>query len=220
MGRNQKLFFYLTAVTTLMLSFQNCAKQGIQPLPDSLNASSIVDSTNANPSDTDKISVYNVAASTNTKLALAMNSGSTPTSDQVYRYEIDVKSGIIESYDHGENRVEDKTFCLSPDELSEVKSILETSQLCLAKEEAEESGEKMCTFVYEFPYAVLLLGGGNGREVRLGEKVNGCDIPDDLCGEHSNMLRGFIHSILGDMNRRACNFKEVLKRTEATLPAA
>lgn len=218
MGRNKKRFFYLTAVTTLMLGFQNCAKQGVQPLPEGFNAASVIDSTNADPSDTDKISVYNIPTSPNTKLA--MESGVTPTSDQVYRYEIDLKSGIIESYDHGENKVEDKTFCLSQEELAEVKSILETSQLCLAKEEAEDSGEKMCTFIYQFPYAVLLLGGGNGHEVRLGEKVNGCDIPDDLCGEHSNMLRGFIHSILGDMNRRACNFKEVLKQPETSAPAA
>ncbi len=70
-------------------------------------------------------------------------------------------------------------------ELADLKSILSQADVCdpIKKENSEG---KMCSQNYEYPYAKF---HGKSQEISLGEKVNSCSVPVDLCGEKASQLK-------------------------------
>jgi hypothetical protein len=47
--------------------------------------------------------------------------------------------------------------------------------------------------VYRYPYATMI---GQGEEVRLGEQVNGCDAPTDLCADKAAKLQAWSKALV------------------------
>ncbi|MFZ4405565.1 MAG: hypothetical protein ACOYOK_15835 [Pseudobdellovibrionaceae bacterium] len=118
---------------------------------------------------------------------------------------IDIESKEIEISDSESGQlIDNQKRCLSADEKEELLSILQTADLCKAKDQQTVTNDgQLCTALYKAPYASLIKA--NGDDLRLGEAFNGCEVKQDLCGDHSSMLKGFIQHLRATaMSARAC----------------
>jgi hypothetical protein len=116
--------------------------------------------------------------------------------------EVDLQNGeMIAFEDYGNVRGE--KYCLTPSELSEVKTILSSSSVCIPDiEEKAEKEQQMCAMLYQYPYASL---ANKQDEYRLGEKTSGCDVPSDLCGDKGPMLKNFTTFVIRNLANKKCN---------------
>ncbi|MGE3758854.1 MAG: hypothetical protein AB7H97_13925 [Pseudobdellovibrionaceae bacterium] len=111
---------------------------------------------------------------------------------------LDLNSGVI-SAQNGKN------YCLSDSELNEVKAIFSSASVC--DENESLPADTVCTMVYvQAPYALV---SGDAGDVRLGEIANGCGKKVDLCGQYSDMLKGFLSHVSSDLESRACTFESI-----------
>lgn len=101
--------------------------------------------------------------------------------------DVDVNSGVITAFEQG-GQVKGATYQLGADKLNELKAILLGAEICEPVAEQKVSEDMMCTMVYTYPYATLV---GGQDQVKLGEKVNGCDKPVDLCGQKAEALKAW-----------------------------
>lgn len=119
----------------------------------------------------------------------------------IFSFHLDLKTGKIESFDVNEQRLVD-SFCLSKLDMDGIKSILTTSQICQPQRDSQNNFDPLCNQSYIMPYAKLQF---DNLEISLGEKVNGCDIPTDLCGELSKQFQENLKNIILNMKFKKCN---------------
>jgi hypothetical protein len=196
-------FLFICILTALVLVFQNCST-GKHYTVEQIQKS--VDLGKSNPgkvapilidlNTTSSIQVFNVR---NTE---ALDPKDLLVKPDVYFYLIHTADGRIESYDV--NNVKLKyAFCLTENDKIELRNILNTAQICEPTEAAKnELQDLVCAMEYTMPYAKLLFP--HEKSFTLGEMTSSCDIPIDLCGDHSKLLQGFVKSILLNIKTRAC----------------
>jgi hypothetical protein len=116
--------------------------------------------------------------------------------------DVDLQNGeMIAFEDYGSVRGE--KYCLTPSELSEVRTIIASSSVCVPDiEEKAEQEQQMCAMLYQYPYASL---ANKQDEYRLGEKTSGCDVPSDLCGDQGPMLKNFTTFVIRNLEQKKCN---------------
>lgn len=124
-----------------------------------------------------------------------------PESYRPERFHVDLETGEIIRL--GEEQAAAEPLCLTEDELEEIRSILETSKVCEPVQDSNPG--RVCTMEYGEAYAWLVSEDQRGEAVlALGEKLNGCHKPIDLCGDHSNLLKGFLANISNSLDGRSC----------------
>lgn len=166
----------LIGVLSLIVSFQNCAPQN-QSSPMSGEAPATYEKYSALPAD--QVTFWDY---------------------EKYRYvDVDLASGMMSTFEKlGEERGE--IYCMKSDELSQLHAILDSADVCEPVLEQVQEG-KVCTMLYSYPYASLKT---SGSEIRLGERISGCDIPVDLCEEKASQFRNFVGSIVQNLEAHAC----------------
>lgn len=170
-------YFGLLAVFLLVISFQNCAQVHNNPE----QASSL------------GAGVIQVSTKAITQLVLW-----NPNQDQYL--DVNLNDGKMIAYENfGEIR--GASYCLSTEELFQLKSILTTSDICEPKVDYSVAKDRVCTMLYKYPYVSIVQ---DSVEYRLGEMNTGCDIPTDLCGEQGSRLRAFAAAVVGNLEARAC----------------
>ncbi len=111
---------------------------------------------------------------------------------QLRYLDLDLSTGQMVAYEeNGQTRGD--SFQLPAEKLSELKTLLQSAEVCEPIVNLEERANRMCTMAYTYPYAILSDKAG---EIRLGEKTDGCDVPVDLCGEKAAQLLTFTQSIV------------------------
>lgn len=166
----------------LMISFQNCSQHNFATQSASSAASTAqVKSTGSQP------------ATEFSQLALWDNQN-----QQIL--DVNLVSGEMVAYeDYGSVRGE--KYCMTADELKEVKAILANSSVCVPDVDLKDAKEQMCAMLYQYPYASL---SNSKDEVRLGERTSGCDLPADLCEDKGAMLKNFSAAVLKNLEQRKC----------------
>lgn len=104
----------------------------------------------------------------------------------------------VEKY--GDQPISSDTYCLSAQELQQVTGIISQAEICEPIANPNQL-QKVCTQVYTYPYATL---ASQDAEVRLGEKIDGCSVPTDLCGSKAQELKDFVGLVVGSINQRVC----------------
>jgi len=90
-------------------------------------------------------------------------------------------------------------FCLKKADRELLEDVLKGAEVCEPVQKAQL--EERCLMIYEYPYAQLR---NANREVNLGEKHHGCEIPADLCGEKSAELRQLASRLLAKIPESSC----------------
>ncbi|MBL7545574.1 MAG: hypothetical protein JNL11_17275 [Bdellovibrionaceae bacterium] len=128
-------------------------------------------------------------------------------SDAVYRsvkeyqnLKINLANGEMRYVDPEGHPINSTRLCLKPQELGELKAILEGSRVCQPSVPGDRE-DVVCTQVYKFPFAWLQYA--NGDKIKLGE-VNGCARSLDLCEEHKQVFNGFVAYIRNHIDSRKC----------------
>jgi hypothetical protein len=105
--------------------------------------------------------------------------------------DVDINSGSVQAFEQA-GRVPGATYQLGDIELSQLKSILQKAEVCepLAQEHQKNMA---CTMIYVYPYATLV---SPNQQMKLGEKMSGCDIPVDLCGDKSAQLKAWSQGVV------------------------
>lgn len=104
--------------------------------------------------------------------------------------QLDVNSGQIQVAG------DSKKYCLSEDDISELKEILKQANLCRVKPKADQ----ICAMIYKSPYAVMHFENG---DVSLGEARSSCDRVD-LCNAYPEIVKGFFASVVSNLNSKQC----------------
>jgi hypothetical protein len=190
-------YFFITLMFGLVLSFQNCSQKqaDFQPGADTGGEAALVQKQ------------YDLSLATSLELPNPSTSGLLEKSSSAsltkqnadISYHIDLANGQIEELDEASGSEEVK-YCLSRDEVQEVKDILYSSAVCMAAAKAEAT--RVCATFYKAPYAVINFQTREG--VQLGEQRSSCDYGPDLCGQQSSMLKGFLVHILQNLSSHSC----------------
>jgi len=114
---------------------------------------------------------------------------------------VDLATGRIEEQNETTGSSEIK-YCLTSDEMKEVRDILYSSAVCKATTSAAVNNS--CIAIYRAPYAVVNFSSNN-EGVSLGEQTSGCDYGTDLCGQQASMLKGFLVHVLQTLSTHACS---------------
>jgi hypothetical protein len=116
--------------------------------------------------------------------------------------DVDLGSGKVAAFVDGGQTPGDH-YCLTPELLSSLKSILAAAQVCVPVVDAKQLANQMCAQNYTYPYASLM---GNGMtEYRLGEKRDSCEAPVDLCGNAADNLRAWASDFLSRLPALSCH---------------
>lgn len=113
---------------------------------------------------------------------------------------INLSNGEMRYVDAEGHPVSALRLCLKPQELAELRSILESARVCQPNTPGERE-DVACTQVYKFPFAWLQYS--NGDKIKLGE-VNGCARSLDLCEEYKQGFNGFIAYLRNHIDMRKC----------------
>ncbi len=114
--------------------------------------------------------------------------------------DVDVSTGKMSVFlNYGNDRADD--LCLNESERDQLQKILSAAEVCKPVLAPEVFLDKQCTQLYRYPYAILV---DRGTELRLGEKTNGCDVPTDLCGTQSQVLKDFVQHVLTTLDQKSC----------------
>lgn len=106
--------------------------------------------------------------------------------------DLNIQTGVITAYEQG-GQVQGDSFQLPDDKLNELRSILSGAEICEPLADEKVSEDMICTMVYTYPYATLV---SQQDQVKLGEKVSGCDVPVDLCGQKSAQLKAWAKAVV------------------------
>jgi hypothetical protein len=106
--------------------------------------------------------------------------------------DIDMATGQMVAYEEG-GQVRGQTYQLTNAQLTDLKAIINGAEICEPVIDSKSSADQMCTMVYRYPYATMI---GQGEEVRLGEQVNGCDVPTDLCADKAAQLQAWSKALV------------------------
>ena len=106
--------------------------------------------------------------------------------------DLDLATGKMVAFEQG-GQVRGDTYQVSEAKMSELNSILANAEICEPIINEKSSEGRICTMEYRYPYATMM---GQGDEVRLGEKTNGCDVPTDLCGSKADQLQAWSKALV------------------------
>ena len=118
--------------------------------------------------------------------------------DSANALDVDIDNGEVREIDR-RGVATGERFCLKSEDKAALEEVLKGAELC--EPVAREKLEQQCTMIYQFPYAELK---NSSLQVRLGEKMGGCDIPADLCGEKSAELRQLAVELLAKIPESSC----------------
>jgi hypothetical protein len=198
-------FFVIVILTGLILIFQNCSTG-----KNFTNSNSIINLQNTQLGS-DKVIVLPMDLRTtlsmqinNVRNTKAMEPQDLLVKPDIYYYLVNIADGKIQAFDMNNIKL-NYNFCLSDGDKSELINILQTGQICEPNPEGDLSSQedRVCTMNYVMPYAKLNFS--NHSSFSLGERSSGCDIPTDLCGDHSTLLKGFVRNFLLNISTKTCN---------------
>lgn len=178
-----KKFSVLLGLFILIVSFQNCAQRRVD-----LEQSD----TSGLPSNKSTGEVIEMPITEVKKVVLWDSSG-------MQFLDLDLSNGRMTAFEEG-GTVLGKNYCLSSNELSEVKTILLNASVCEPRLDPQLK-DQVCTMLYQYPYASIDTGK---NEYRLGEMTSGCDLPTDLCGDKASMLKNFVSSVISTLPNKSC----------------
>lgn len=153
----------------------------------------------------DKVEVIEIPESPDVEEAISGVSAKAFTGKRLFISKtllINPQNGLIEVVNANTGESSGEEFCLKSDQIDELQAILASARICEAQEVMDE--DIACTMDYQFPYAKLHL---LNQKVSLGEKFSGCHRGADLCGEYSQLMQGFIASILNELPQMSCSFE-------------
>lgn len=174
-----KQYFVVAAMLAVMMSFQNCGKAGTAGLSGSEDPNSLTP-------------VVKIKADEFSSLVMTDSSSAT-------FWDIDLTSGQIHGFDD-RGIATGAHHCLGERDRLQLDELLKTAEVCQPVSQVPQ-GEN-CTMIYQYPYAQLKSAG---REVNLGEKRNGCEIPVDICGAQAGQLKSLVASLLTRVESMSCN---------------
>jgi hypothetical protein len=173
-----------------LFAFQNCNKN---PSADSLqNQNPSVSRFNLPVADISSVSFYVPDVTTVSK------AGKTYSLKYNKTLKINFDTGeILELNDFNSDKA---TYCMPEDLLQELKSIIETSQVCKAP---AQSSDQVCTQVYQSPYCDVAVGDDI---TALGSATDGCGNNSiDLCEDQDDVLKAFIQKLNSSYTTYSCN---------------
>jgi hypothetical protein len=191
-------------LTGLVLIFQNCSSGKNIPIDSSTEGSQAIKSTSSKamalPLDLKTAIGLQI---NNVRNTVAMNPEDLLVKPDVYYYIINFADGKVQSYDYNDVNL-NKSYCLTDSDREELTNILSTAQICKSVELSTSEQEGLvCTMEYVMPYARLFFP--HGKAYTFGEKMNGCQIPTDLCEDYASLLRGFARNFLLQIKSKICD---------------
>lgn len=195
MKSNTYAKFFIFSLSTLVLlgSFQNCA--GAKAVDVGSQSSSTLSEIGGQDNQ-QKIDLTRAVA---IELTLAsLFSQNNRREDQNLR--INLLNGEMRQTNGDGSYSNDLRLCLHGDELSELKTIVDTAKICDLSSQVSQG--VVCTAEYVFPYARIELESQN--KIKLGEKTSGCTGGPDLCDTSKKALNGFISYLRIHLSERKC----------------
>jgi hypothetical protein len=191
----------------LVIGFQNCSPQKLSDVNTSNSLNNPAEITPSEKIDVSQTEILEVPESAYLEAQLQGDIQQLKPSSTfaTHHLEIDVKTGVIHVLDQNNDILSGVQYCLSASEVAELRTILDSSNIC--EEKAEVEGQ-LCTMNYTYPYATLHLPNS---ELALGESTSGCHKGPDLCGEQRDMLQGFLAHVQNQLSSKKCEFQVVQK---------
>ena len=193
----KKLIAILSGLFVLLLSFQNCQKP---PHPDEINGNVSQSSTALNSVGTVDLSQESV----DTVQFLVSDSRVVSKAGNNYQVnynkilEVDLQSGVLTETSDLDSA--SASYCLPESVKEELLSIIKSSQVCQVRQEAA-AGE-VCTQSITQAYASVVT---SNSQFDLGYSSSPCSgVRTDLCGEQSDVLKGFIASLKSQYHNYTC----------------
>lgn len=175
-GELMRQYLIAGAILVVMMAFQNCGKSTDQ----AFTAGELSSPYTMNKSRADQFS------------SLVMTDASSANF-----LEVDLSSGQIHGYDD-RGIATGARYCLGDRDRLQLDELLKGAEVC--EPVSQPQGEN-CVMIYQFPYASLKSAG---REVALGEKHHGCQVPTDLCGDRAGQLKSLVASLLSRVDGLTC----------------
>lgn len=192
------MWFTIISGFLVLFSFQNCQKS---PAPDELqlySKNAVLQP--AQPSVVNladqKLSAFQFTGRENEEI---IKNGTTFTivTDKIYH--VDLATGKVAS--ESEFTQVQKHYCLTESLKNELSSILKSSSVCATAQPV--TANKACTQEVQSGYAKILAEQG---QYDLGAATDGCGTNSaDLCGDNSNLLKGFISHLKSQLNSISCD---------------
>lgn len=192
----------------LVVGYQNCSSQKLSDInsSDSLNnPTEVQPSEKIDVSQTETLEIPE-SAYLESQLQPALQQSKPESTFASHHLEIDVKTGVIHVLDQNNEIVNGVQYCLTVSEVGELHTILDSAKICEDKAVVDE--QRVCTMEYRFPYAKLHFPA---TEISLGEAMSGCHKGPDLCGEHKDLLQGFLAHVQSNLSTKKCEFQVVQK---------
>ncbi len=169
-----KMWVSLSAITVLILSFQNCAKTTV-PTTSDVNGGPV-----SPPVKYNKYSVNEF-----TTMSLWDESRS--------RFlDLDLSNGQVAAFEEA-GQVRGESYCLKDEQLVAAQTILSGAEICEPVVDAEQAQGQMCAMLYDYPYVTMV---SQANQAKLGERTSSCDAPVDLCGQKAQQLRSWYVNII------------------------
>lgn len=188
-----KLIMLAFSSFSVVTTFQNCAQsKKPEAAVEQINSGS---NSNTGSSKVSEISLVN-ASMIEVQLTSLF---STSLKRENANLQINLSNGEMRYVNSEGQYISPVRLCLYKEELVEIKSIVETSKVCMP--DGRVSADTVCTMEYIYPYARILLE--TNEIIKLGEK-SGCSGIIDLCEENKKALNGYISYLSSHLDNRKC----------------
>lgn len=190
-----KLIMFAFATFSVVTTFQNCA-QSKNPIAAATNENK--SGSNANIDSAAKLAEVDLSKATTIEVQL-ISLFTTNFKTEIPNIQINLSNGEMRYVNKDGQYVSPLRLCLFREELSEIKSIIESSKVC--RPEGKVNSDTVCTMEYIYPYAKIFLEGND--IIKLGEK-SGCSGIVDLCEDSKKTLNGYISYLSSHLDNRKC----------------
>lgn len=167
----------------LILCFQNCGKMGTQNNLFTDNSTPLVTNTQDKIDATDFREMWMPLLSVATTSSLRTNPSAAWLS-------VDLTTGDLNLRDQYGAYLGNKGIATGTN-FSSLQNLIINSQVCLPASATTSGG--YCTQAYIYPYAKFKNGT---QDINLGEQLNGCYVPIDLCDNHGPVLKSWIQNLI------------------------
>lgn len=184
----KRKYFLILSSFVLIVSFQNCKQADL-----SNTANQKVGATDAN-SEAPLISDQPLNAMTyyyNSSLNKGVTRDQVDAVSRPGSLQLDLGSG------HVQVAGDTNLYCLSSDEIGELKEILKQANICRVKPQSEIHA---CAMIYQSPYAVMHFAN---QDIGLGEARSSCD-KVDLCDAYPDLVKGFFAAVVANLSSKVC----------------
>lgn len=111
-------------------------------------------------------------------------------------YSLDASSGVLAEHDQAADSL--NTYCLTPELVSEIHSIIARSSIC----KSGPAKAEVCAQVITEPYAELVT---SNEVIQLGSASDACGSNKvDLCETQPNELKGWIETVRSQLSQLSC----------------